>query len=145
MNKTGYRCIPWILRFLFYSQNSGQSSRRSVDHILITTAQDDGHSSQTKYNLITWGTLEMRLRNFVARWGKQILNTLHTAHILHAGYTGCFLGLAFSSFPVRIPVRPSSILTDFFVVSFSLLKNIWKHVSHCSQLISVSPQIRYSL
>jgi len=74
-----------------------------------------------------------------------MLNTLHTVHILYTGYTGCVLGLAFSSFQIRIPIRPSSILTDFFVVSFSLLQNIWKHVSNWSQLPSASLQIRYSL
>jgi len=76
---------------------------------------------------------------------EQILNTLHTVHILHTGYTGCVLGLAFSSFQIRIPIRQSRILTDFFVVSFSLLQNIWKHVSNWSQLPFASLQMRYSL
>ena len=53
MNTGGIDIFPEFLRVYLYSQNFGQSSRRSVDHILITTAQDGGHSSKTKYNLIS--------------------------------------------------------------------------------------------
>jgi hypothetical protein len=86
---------------------------------------------------MSYENLERRLRIFILWWGKQMWITLRNEHIFHTGYTGCVLGFAFSSFPFRIPIRPSSILTDFFVVSFSLLKNIWKHVSHWSQAKSL--------
>ena len=76
-----------------------------MDNILITTAQDDGHSSKTKYNLISWGTVEMRIRNFTAQCG----NKCWTLCIM---YIYCILDKQGASWDLHLVVFKFESLSD---------------------------------